>query len=89
MTIEEIIENTVGQKLYFHDIGINECIKLCQEVRRLTIEECKKKATIGLYQDWQEQGKSYSLVSEYSFNDYIEVSIDYDSFPTDLNSIDI
>ena len=74
MTIEEIIENTVGQNLYFHDMGIEECIRLCQEVRRLTIEECKR---------------SVCVEAGYWHNGLWIEGIDQDSFPTDLNNIDI
>jgi uncharacterized LabA/DUF88 family protein len=85
MTIEEIINNHCQRC----NIPFDTIEALCKEVRRLTIEECKKKVKIGLYKDWLEQGKSYTLVSQYSLNDYVEVSIDETTFPTDLNNIDI
>jgi hypothetical protein len=75
MTIEEIIKNAQWDESWgFGYHTHKELVALCQEVRRLTIEECKKK-----------------VQSDYSMRScgLIDTIIDLNSFPTDLNKIDL
>lgn len=88
MTIEEIInahkdnllkgylkdeDKNIIERLLMESFCLSTQISLCQEVRRLTIEECKKKVVV------------INLDGERSISHYT----DYEAFPTDLNNIEI
>ena len=82
MTIEEIIEKHLG----WSKVNIeSDIILLCQEVRRLTIEECKEKSKVVKF-NWD----SNQYISLEAFDDKDNsYYVDRKSFPTDLNNIDI
>ena len=92
MTIEEII-NKHCQRC---NIAYDTIEALCIEVRRLTIEECRKKAKVlkivegfedSIFSDelFEIQPHYFEKFGVFQYN----FTIDSTSFPTDLNRIDL
>lgn len=97
MTIEEIIDNSeIGNHPYYHSYLTHEILAICQEIRKLTIEECKSKAKVlKIVEDINNSIFSDDVfqIEPYYFEKYeaklYTFTIDITSFPTDLNNINI
>ena len=69
------IEEIIEKEVGYHnEYGFGDIERIALEIRRLTIEECKNKVE--------------AYIPYYEGNSYY-AEIDQDTFPTDLNNIDL